>query len=180
MMKKLILPILITAVATLSFGFTASQTTVTHSAITFAIKNLGINTGGTIGGLIANVKLDPANLASSTIEASVDVNTINTDNTLRDDHLKTDEFFDAAHYPKITLKSVSLKHKSGNNYSGKFNLTIKNKTKLIDVPFTCTDKGNAIVFSGSFKLNRLDFGVGESSFTLSDEVTVTVNAEMEK
>ena len=180
MMKKPLLLLLITAIASFGFGFTTSQNTVTRSAITFTIKNLGINTGGTIAGLQADVKFDPANLASSTIEASVDVNTINTDNTLRDDHLKNGEFFDASHYPKITLKSVSLKHKSGNNYSGKFNLTIKNKTKLIELPFICTDKGNAIALNGSFKLNRLDFGVGESSFTLSNEVTVTVSAEMGK
>lgn len=180
MMKKILLPLLLTAIANFGFGFTFLQNTVTHSTVTFAIKNLGINTGGTISGLSANIKFDPANLAASTIEASVDVNTINTDNTLRDDHLKGGDFFDAGHYPTINLKSVSLKHKSGNNYSGKFNLTIKNKTKLVEMPFTCTDKGNTIEFSGSIKLNRLDFGVGESSFTLSDQVTVTVSAEMEK
>ena len=180
MMKKPLLLLLITAIASFGFGFTTSQNTVTRSAITFTIKNLGINTGGTIAGLQADVKFDPANLASSTIEASVDVNTINTDNTLRDDHLKNGEFFDASHYPKITLKSVSLKHKSGNNYSGKFNLTIKNKTKLIELPFICTDKGNAIALNGSFKLNRLDFGVGGNSLIMGDAVTISIVVNTKK
>lgn len=173
MMKKIILPLLI--IITASFGF-APANTVTRSAITFQTKNMGIGVSGAISGLQANVQFNPANLASSTIEATVEVNTINTDNSLRDGHLKTDEFFDAARYPKITLKSVSFKHRSGNNYSGAFNLTIKNKTKLIEVPFSFTKNGNEMAFKGSFKLNRLDFGIGTSSLILSDNVIVNIEA----
>jgi polyisoprenoid-binding protein YceI len=109
----------------------------------------------------------------------VDVNTINTDNSDRDDHLKSDVFFYAAHYPKITVRSVSLKHKSGNNYTGQFNLTIKDKVKTIEIPFSCVQKGNTMAFKGSFKINRLDFGVGESSMILSNDVTVNIDAELE-
>jgi polyisoprenoid-binding protein YceI len=97
---------------------------------------------------------------------------------MRDDHLKSDEFFDIGHYPKVSLKSVSLAHKSGNKYTGQFNLTIKNKTKTIEIPFTYTWKGDVQVFSGSFKINRLDFGLGDSSLTLSDEVIIDVDAEV--
>ncbi len=138
---------------------------------------MGIAVDGAIGDLQANVQFNPANLQTSTVEASVDVNTINTDNSSRDEHLKSEDFFDIAHYPKITLKSVLFKHKSGNNYTGSFNLTIKNKTKLVEVPFIFTQKGNEMAFKGSFKLNRLDFGIGDSSLVLSDEVTVNIDAE---
>jgi polyisoprenoid-binding protein YceI len=172
-MKKIILPLFIIIIA--AFGF-APANTVTRSAITFQTKNMGIGVSGSISGLQANVQFNPANLAASTVEATVDVNTINTDNSTRDDHLKTDEFFDAARYPKITLKSVSFKHKNGNNYSGAFNLTIKNKTKLVEMPFTFTQKGNDMAFKGGFKLNRLDFGIGTSSLVLSDDVTVNIDA----
>ncbi len=139
---------------------------------------MGIGVSGSIGGLLVNVQFNAANLASSTIDASVDVNTINTDNSSRDDHLKSDEFFDAARYPKIGIKSVSFKHKSGNNYTGRFNLTIKGKTKLMEIPFTITEKGNTLAFKSSFKLNRLDYGIGESSMILSDDVTVNIDAEV--
>ena len=177
-MKQIICLLLIITIA--STAFTPGHSTVTRSAITFQIKNLGINTGGSLGGLHATVQFNPANLSASSIEASVDVNTINTDNTSRDDHLKSDDFFDAAHYPSITMKSVSFKHKSGNNYSGQFNLTIKNKTKLMEVPFTYSEKDNARMLKGSFKINRLDFGVGESSMVLSNEVTVSIDTELAK
>jgi len=177
-MKK-ILPLII-AIILVNASFVLAQNTIVHSAISFKIKNLGINTNGTIGGLQAKVKFSPADVASGTLEASVDVNTINTDNSMRDEHLRKEEFFDPAHYPKITLKSVSFKQKGGNNYSGIFDLTIKGKTKQVEIPFTYIDKGSSITFNGIFKLNRLDFGIGGSSLVMSNEVTVTVDAEVEK
>jgi len=153
---------------------------VSKSAIIFEIKNLGIKTGGTLGGLQANINFDPANLAGSKIDASVDANTINTDNTMRDDHLKDEDYFNTAVYPKILMSSVSFKHKSGNNYTGQFNITIKGKTKPTEVPFSYTAAGNTATFKGSFKIKRADFGIGGSSMTMGDDVTVLVTAETAK
>jgi len=173
-MKKFLLPILLIALSTTAFTYLNS--TVTKAAITFKTKNMGIGVDGTINGLQADVHFNPADPAASIITASVDANTINTDNSSRDEHLHGEDFFDVAHYPKITIKSVSFKHRSGNNYTGQFNLTIKGKTKLIDIPFTYTQSGNESAFKGSFKINRLDYGIGSSSLVLADEVTVNVDA----
>ena len=158
----------------------SALTPVTRSAITFGIKNLGINTDGSIGGLVAKVNFAPSNLSASSIEASVDVNTINTDNSSRDEHLRSGDFFDVARYPKISLKSIAFKHKSGNNYTGTFILTIKDKSKQIEMPFTFLDKENTIEFKGTFKISRLDFRVGSSSMVLSDEVTINIDCEQKK
>jgi len=158
----------------------AAQARVTRARISFQIKNLGINTNGVIGTMQANIQFDPAALNTSTIEASADVKSINTDNDTRDDHLRSDEFFDAARFPKITMRSVSFRHKSGNNYVGQFNVTMKDKTKAFDVPFTYIVNGNTGSFKGSFKLNRLDFGVGSSSLVLSNDVTVTIEVDVTK
>jgi polyisoprenoid-binding protein YceI len=177
-MKKITAPLIIIMLACASFA--PVKSTVTRSAIAFRIKNMGIGVDGAIGGLQADVRFNPTNFESSTIEASAEAITINTDNSSRDDHLKGEDFFDVAHYPKITIKSVSFKHKGGNNYTGQFNLTIKGKTKLIEIPFTYTEKSTTAAFKGSFKLNRLDFGVGDSSLILSDDVTVTIDAEAGK
>jgi len=154
--------------------------TVTKSTISFQIKNLGFNTHGTISGLQGNIQFDPANLGSSSIVASVDVNSINTDNDMRDEHLKSDSFFDATKYPQITIKSVSIKHKSGNDYTGQFSLTIKDKTQQVEIPFTYIASANTASFNGSFKLKRSDFGIGSSSMVLSNDVTVTVDVETSK
>ena len=178
MMKKIYIAAILAFLVTNSFA--QVKTTVTKSAISFKIKNMGINCTGTFSGLQADVQFKPADLAGSSIVASVETATINSDNDMRDTHLKSADYFDIATYPKITLKSVSFKHKSGDNYTGSFNVTIKDKTKLIEVPFTYTEKGNAAVFNGSFKVNRRDFGLGSSSMVLADEATVTVNTEISK
>jgi len=170
----LIIPLLILIAAA------SAQTKVTRSAIKFQIKNLGINIDGTIGGLQANVQFSPAQLNTAVMEASADVNTVDTDNDLRDKSLKSDEFFDAPHFPKITMKSVSFKHRSGDKYTGQFNITIKDKTKLFEIPFTYTETGSAAVIKGGFKLNRLDFGIGGASMVLANDVAVNIEVEVEK
>lgn len=132
---------------------------------------------GTIGGFEATILFDKDHLATSSIEASVNVNTINSESDMRDEHLKKEDYFDAEHYPKISIKSVSFKTKNASNYTGQFNVTIKGKTKLVELPFTYVVSGSTAVFKGSFKFNRLDFAIGDKSMVLSNEVTITLNVE---
>ena len=173
-MKKFLPAILLIIVACTAFTYVNS--TVTRAAITFKTKNMGIGVDGTIGGLVADIHFNAANLAASTIEASVDVNTLNTDNSSRDEHLHGEDFFDVAHYSKISLKSVSIKSRGGNNYTGQFSLAIKAKTKQVDIPFTLTQSNGASIFKGSFKINRLDYGIGSTSMVLADQVTIDIDA----
>jgi polyisoprenoid-binding protein YceI len=155
-----------------------AQSTITHSVISFKIKNLGITTNGTISGLQATAHFDPQNPGTAKIDASVDVNTINTDNSLRDSHLKDEDYFDVAQFPKITLKSVSIKNDGGDKYKGQFNLTIKNKTLPVTIPFTAIKKGDVTVFNGTFTINRRDYDVGGATLTLSDNVIISIEAEI--
>ena len=178
MMKKIYIAAVLAFLVINSFA--QVKTTVTKSAISFKIKNMGISCNGVFNGLQADVQFKPADLTGSSITASVETATVNTDNEMRDNHLKSADYFDVATYPKIMLKSVSFKHKSGDNYTGSFNVTIKDKTKLIEVPFTYTETGNTAVFNGSFKVNRRDFGVGGNSMVLADEATVAINTEISK
>jgi polyisoprenoid-binding protein YceI len=177
-MKRIVA--LITPLLILATIANAQKTPINKATIKFQIKNLGINTGGSMNGLQANLQFDPAKPETGTIEAILDVSSINTDNDLRDKHLRSDEFFDVDKFPKITMKSVSLKHKSGDNYTGQFNLTIKDKTKTVELPFTYTATGNIALFKGTLKLNRLDYGVGGKSFVMSNDVTVTIEVEAAK
>ena len=159
---------------------TFAQSKVTRSSVTFKIKNLGFNVSGTFSGFNADINFKPANLAGSSIEASVASNTVNTDSESRDNHLKSEDYFDVAKYPKIILKSVSFKHKSGSNYTGSFNVTIKDKTKLIEIPFTYIEAGNAATFKGDFQVLRTDFGIGSKNVILSNEANVSIETEISK
>jgi polyisoprenoid-binding protein YceI len=177
-MRKICIAILILIAS--NSAFAQLKNNVTKSKITFEIKNLGIKTDGTIGKMEAEVKFDPGKLDASKINAVADITTINTDNDMRDSHLKSENYFDVAKYPNITMSSVSFKKKSGNNYIGQFNITIKDKTKLVDVPFTYAYTGNMALLKGSFKINRSDFGVGGGSLALANETTIFIEAETTK
>jgi polyisoprenoid-binding protein YceI len=171
---------IIITLALITASLCASAQTVnniTKATIRFEIKNLGIKTGGTVAGIKGNITFDPDKLATSHMEVTADANTIDTDNSMRDEHLKGEDYFDVEKYPKIGMSSVSIKKKSGNSFAGMFNITIKGKTKLIEVPFTYATVGPDNTFKGSFKINRRDFAIGGSSMTMGDEVTVLFEAE---
>jgi polyisoprenoid-binding protein YceI len=176
-MKKLCF-ILIAFIATNAFA--QVKHAVTKAAVTYEIKNMGIKTNGKFNTLQADILFDKANLGGSSIEANVDVNSIDSDNAMRDNHLKAEDYFDAARYPKIGMKSVSFKPKGGNNFVGMFNIVIKGKTKAIEVPFTYTESTNMALFKGSFKINRQDFGIGGRSMMLANEAVIDLVVETSK
>ncbi len=162
------------------FAYAQIKQAVTKSEVTYEIKNLGINTHGGFSGLHADINFGDKHLATSSIEATIDATSINSDNDLRDKHLKSDDYFDVEKYPKIIMKSVSFKSKGNGNYIGAFNVTIKDKTKPVDVAFTYTESGKTATFKGTFKLNRRDFGVGGSSLTLANEAKVDITVDTTK
>jgi len=146
------------------------------SKVHFTIKNFGIATGGDFSGLAGSIKFDPANLAASDFDVSVDATTVDTDIEARDNHLRKAEYFDVKNYPKLSIRSTRITKTNKDGYMYMFgNITIKGVTKEIKFPFTATPKNGGYVFEGDFKLNRRDFGVGGQSISLSDDLTVSLS-----
>ncbi|PCJ66011.1 MAG: hypothetical protein COA58_08010 [Bacteroidetes bacterium] len=171
--------ILFAFILTSLVAIAATSWAPTTGSVKFFIKNAGFTVEGTLSGISASVKFDENDLTNSSIFASVKVATINTGINKRDKHLQGEEYFNAAKYPEITLKSTSIT-KTSKGYLGKFNVTMKGKTKSVDMPFTFTNSGETGKFSGILKLDRLDFGVGESSFVLSDDVKIKITLNVKK
>src|SRR3954462_13399109 len=103
------------------------------STLKFAIKNLGFTVDGAISGFDGKVNFDPQNLAAASFDITINAATINTDNSLRDGHLKGYSFFDVENYPKIRLTSTSVSARRG-GYLFAGTLTIKGKSKAISFP----------------------------------------------
>jgi polyisoprenoid-binding protein YceI len=143
-----------------------------HSNIYFDIKHTYATVRGMFDGFSGTLMLDPDDPAASSIEFTVNVDSINTNITKRDDHLKSDDFFAAAKFPVMTFKSSGVKRVSGNQYIITGDLTIKDVTKKIDVPFTYygmkenpMKKGQMVAgFEADFTINRLDYKVGTGQF----------------
>jgi polyisoprenoid-binding protein YceI len=150
------------------------------SAVQFKIKNLGFSVNGSFSGLQGNIQFDPAHPEQSNFDVSVDAASVNTDNTMRDEHLQKDNYFDVKTYPRIRFQSTKIlpANKAGAYVvSGK--LTIKNTTREISFLFSATANQSGYIFKGSFRINRKDFQIGGSS-TISDELDLVLNINAEK
>jgi len=121
---------------------------------------------GVIGGLKGTIDFDQNNIAASKFDVTVDANTLNTGNWLKNKHAKADDFFDVDHYP--TIRFISSKIVPFNKaYKVTGNLTIKNVTKPVEIPFIFSETGNTGKFTGYFTINKNDYlliktGVGDS------------------
>jgi polyisoprenoid-binding protein YceI len=152
-----------------------------QSEIRFRIKNLGIGVNGSLKGLQGKFEFDPGNPSSSFFEATVEVNTINTGIKMRDNHLRSSDYFDVKNYPKIKFVSTRV---TGSDKKGYYNmsgkLTIRNTTKEISFPFTATEENNGVRFKAEIQLDRRNYGVGESNIALSDKLTVFLSVFAKK
>jgi len=174
-MKERILTFFLFIFSALVFG--QNYTPVDNgSKVHFVVDNFGIATGGDFKGLTGTIKFDPAQPTAGEFDVSVDAGTIDTDIESRDNHLRRAEYFDVKNYPKISFKSTKITKTNKDSFLYMFgNITIKGVTKEVQFPFTATAQNGGYLFEGSFKLNRRDFGVGGSSLSLSDNVTVTLS-----
>lgn len=170
-MKKILIFLLF---VNLSLGVNAQNWKPTNANVSFKLKMLGSTVEGKFKGFSGTLKFDANNLATSSLNASVEVATIDTDNNLRNRHLKEKEdFFNVAKYPLLKMKTTKIE-KDGNNFVGYFDLTIKETTKSVKIPFTFKQEGNNAVFQGSAVINRRDWSVGGGTWGMSDDVTFSI------
>jgi polyisoprenoid-binding protein YceI len=149
--------------------------TLTKYSVEYAVKNAGVKSTGRFDNASASVKFDENNLAASSISATIQVSSLNSSIAMRDNHLKAKDYFDANKFPTITLVSTQIT-KSGNGYVGTFNLTIKGTTKSVQMPFTVVKNGTNLEFKATeLTIDRTAYGVGGSSFTLSNSVKLSLS-----
>jgi polyisoprenoid-binding protein YceI len=109
--------------------------------------------------------IDGENPANSSATVTLQVASVDTRNAQRDEHLRTNDFLDAATYPTITFTSTSIKQTGATEFVVTGDLTIKDVTKSVEIPleFTGAAKdpfGNdRIGLEGSIVINRKDWGV---------------------
>lgn len=174
-MKKILFLIIVVVGFSWKTGLAQYRPVDQGSTIKFIVQNFGFDVNGSFSGLHGSISFDLQNLADAHFDVDIDANTINTDNSLRDNHLREASYFDVKKYPRIQVLStkISPADKKGEFlFTGK--LTIKGTTKDISFPFEATPAGEGYVFKGSFKINRKDFGVGGTS-TISNALEVQLN-----
>lgn len=120
---------------------------------------------GIIKGLKGTIDFDKSNPTSSSFDVTVDVNSLNTGNGLKNRHAKGESFLNAVKYPVIRFTASEIAQ-SSTGFIAKGKLTIKGISRDLTIPFTFDTSGNEGVFKGTFEFNRKDyelerFGIGE-------------------
>ena len=155
----------------------------THSEVTFSVRHLAISTvRGSFERFTASI-VTAENPALSTLEASIEVASVNTNQKDRDNHLRTNDFFKADEFPNITFVSNSVTL-AGDDITVVGDLTLRGVTKSV----TLTGEFGGIVvdgygqtkagFTAATTINRHDFGVSWNAaleaggFTLGDNVSI--------
>jgi polyisoprenoid-binding protein YceI len=163
-----------------------------HSNVKFTVKHLVVSevegSFKLFEGTMENTKAD---LSDAKINFAVDVNSINTENEKRDNHLKSDDFFNAEKFPEMKFTSTSMTPAGENKYKLAGDLTIREVTKPVEFDVTY---GGSVAAMGTTKLgfkaqttiNRFDYNLKWDKATeggglvVSKEVNILVNVELNK
>jgi polyisoprenoid-binding protein YceI len=138
----------------------------THSEIGFKVKHMMFtNVSGKFNAFETSIENEDNNFETSKINFSAEINSVDTNNTDRDIHLKSADFFDADNFPKLSFVSTQIKKINDGKYQISGDLTIKDVTKNIaletEYSGLMTDPwGNTkIGLSITGKINRKEFGL---------------------
>jgi len=161
-----------------------------HSQIMFVVEHMGINQiTGNFGTVSAKFTASKDDFSDAAIEFTADINSINTGNEQRNNHLKSDAFFNAAQYGTLTFKSTSFTKTGDKTYRLSGDLTFHGVTKpvTLDAVYNGSivnpmSKKTTAGFKVTGVIKRTDFGVGTSFPTtiVSDEVRLDANTEFIK
>jgi polyisoprenoid-binding protein YceI len=162
-----------------------------HSKLTFSVTHLGI---ADVSGLFKNfdvkVTTSKDDFSDAVFEMSADVASINTEVEMRDNHLKSADFFDVAKYPKLSFKSTSIKPASEKNkYTLTGDLTLHGITRQVNMDLwyrgtieNPMSKKPTSGFQVTGTIKRSDFGIGGNfpAPMISDEVRIKADGEFTK
>ncbi|MDX2188597.1 MAG: YceI family protein [Bacteroidota bacterium] len=150
-----------------------------ESFVIFIAKNLGMSVSGKISGMKVSGNYNSENVFASNFIGSIDIATIDTKISMRDNHLKSSDYFDIKKYPKITFKSQEIKE-SGSVLKVIGDVTIKGVTKEIEIPFVIQKNGNKHTFVGDVTIQRKDFELGSNTtLIMADVIKVRIFAVFE-
>jgi polyisoprenoid-binding protein YceI len=192
------------AVAALLLASTAKATEYgfdkAHSHIGFSVKHILSKVPGTFKDYDGTFNFDPAKSEDGKVNVTIQTASISTDNEMRDHHLQSPDFFDAAKFPTLTFVSTKVsKGDADNQYKVEGDLTIHGVTKpvVLDVTYLGADTmpmdkegkmtANIVGFSATTKIDRRDYGLAfnktlaSGNLMVSNDVDITLDiAGMDK
>jgi len=157
-----------------------------HSSVGFSIRHFVSKVPGTFTKFSGTITVDRDNLEKSSVDATVEVTSVNTANEKRDEHLRAPDFFDTAKYGSATFKSKSWKKTGEDTFDVTGDLTLHGVTKQVVLKTKLLGFGEGMKgakLSGweiTAVINKSDFGVNGPTMlgkALGDEVTLNIGVE---
>ena len=189
-MKKLFSLLIAAFISASLFAQTTWNADPMHSKLTFSITHMGISDiDGLFNKFSASATTNKADFSDAIFELTVETPSINTQVEMRDNHLRSADFFEVEKYPTMTFKSTSIKKVSKDKYKLSGNLTLHGITKPVTMDLwyrgTIEDakaKKSTAGFKLTGTLKRSDFNIGPKfpAPMLSDEVQIKADGEFIK
>jgi polyisoprenoid-binding protein YceI len=155
-----------------SVAFAATQWTLQpqESKLTFVGTQAGAEFEGTFERFTAAIKFDPQDLASSRFDVKIDMASVNSRDSERDDTVKSDDLFSVKQFPTAHYVAEKFTAKSGGKFAATGKLTVRNVTREVPIEFTFEKKNGSAWLKGGAQLKRLDFGVGQGDWKDTENV----------
>ena len=162
-----------------------------HAEIGFAVRHLMIATvRGRFGAVSGTLTVDEQNPKNSKVDVTLDVTSIDTRQEMRDNHLRSADFFDVERFPTMHFVSKRIEGDVHGEFRVTGDLTIRDVTREVTLTATLEGRtrdpwGNERAgFSATGKLNRHDFGLNGNQaletggVMVGDEVKLTIDVEV--
>jgi polyisoprenoid-binding protein YceI len=165
-----------------------------HSSAQFSVRHMAISTvRGAFSKVTGSIVFDDKDISKSTIDVTIDANSVDTRVPDRDNDLRSEKFFDVAHYPSITFKSKKVEQVAPGKLKVTGDLTIRGTTKEVvldvegpTVPMKDPWGNTRVAANATTKINRQDFGVkwnatlDNGGVVVGDDVSIVIDVELVK
>jgi len=151
------------------------------SEIEFTGTQLGAEFEGEFKTFDATIVFSPDDLAGSSVSVLIDIASVDTQNGDRDSQIVSPDWFDAGQWPTAKFVTKSFSEIAPGKYQAVADLTIRDVTREVTLPFDLEIKGNEAEAKGVVTIKRTDFGVGQGEWTdtaqVGDDVTIEIDIE---
>ena len=193
-MKKLIILTCLSALLVIQSASAADTFAIdkAHSSIGFQVRHLFSNVPGKFDDFSGTLVFDEANPEQSSVEVTIKTASIDTGVKMRDEDLRSPNFFDAAKFPQTTFKSTSVKKTGDNTFDVTGNLTMHGVTKEVVLKAELIGKeagmkpGTVLIgWDGTTAIKRSEFGLAwnkviEGTQVVGDDVKIELHIEADK
>lgn len=131
---------------------------------------------------VSRIRFDPNDLAQANFDVDIDLASVDTANSERDQAVQGDKWFDVGRFPKAHFRTLGIRSLSAGHFEAKAELTLRDHTQTIDFPFTWTGDADRAHLQAQVVLDRLDFDLGSGEWAdpelIGSEVTVSVDLQL--